>query len=110
MGQVPFRSPLILLCQIHLFDYYQFAAQEVAAARPGSATVLAKLSELMFVEAVREYVNGLPAERQGWLAGLRDPAIGRALALIHSTITPEPRSPAIAGRCQDRPYTLTTAG
>lgn len=63
---------------------FRFAAREVAAARPGSATVLAKLSELMFVEAVREYVNGLSAERQGWLAGLRDPAIGRALALIHS--------------------------
>lgn len=82
----------------------------MTAARPGSATVLAKLSELMFLEAVREYVNGLPAERQGGLAGLRDPAIGRALALIHSMIAPEPHSPAIAGRCQDRPYTLTTVG
>lgn len=63
---------------------FRFAAQEVLAARPGSAMMLAKLSELMFVEAVREYVAGLPAERQGWLAGLRDPAVGRALALIHA--------------------------
>jgi len=63
---------------------FRFAAQEVAADRPGSATVLAKLSELMFVEAVREYVTRFPAKQQSWLAGLRDPAIGRALALIHS--------------------------
>jgi AraC-like DNA-binding protein len=63
---------------------FGFAAREVAAARPGSATVLARLSELLFVEAVREYVAGLPAERQGWLAGLRDPAVGRTLALIHA--------------------------
>lgn len=63
---------------------FRFAADEVAAARPGSAMVLAKLSELLFVEAVREYVAALPADRQGWLAGLRDPAVGRALALIHA--------------------------
>ncbi|MDS4040993.1 MAG: AraC family transcriptional regulator [Candidatus Competibacter sp.] len=63
---------------------FRFAAKEVAAARPGSSAVLAKLSELMFVEAVREYVHGMPAERQGWLAGLRDPAVGRALALLHA--------------------------
>lgn len=63
---------------------FRFAAQEVAAARPGSATVLAKLSELMFVEAVREYMNSLPSERQGWLSALRDPAVGKSLALIHA--------------------------
>lgn len=63
---------------------FRFAAQEVAAARPGSAMVLAKLSELLFVEAVREYVTRLPDDRRGWLAGLRDPAVGRALALIHA--------------------------
>lgn len=63
---------------------FRFAAQEVAAARPGSATVLAKLSELMFVEAVREYMNSLPPDMQGWLSALRDPAVGKALALMHA--------------------------
>jgi AraC-like DNA-binding protein len=65
---------------------FRYAAQEVAAGRAGSETVLAKLSELLFVEAVREYVAALPAERQGWLAGLRDPAVGRALALMHARL------------------------
>src|SRR5262249_6386065 len=52
---------------------FQYAAHEAAAGRQGSTTVLAKLSELLFVEAVREHVRRLPAEQSGWLAGLRDP-------------------------------------
>jgi AraC-like DNA-binding protein len=66
---------------------FQYAAQEVASGRPGSATVLAKLSELLFVEAVRRYIEDLPADQTGWLAGLRDPMIARALALMHGDIT-----------------------
>jgi AraC-like DNA-binding protein len=62
---------------------FHFAANEVAAGRPGSETVLAKLSELLFVEAVRRYVENLPTGQTGWLAGLRDPAVARALALLH---------------------------
>lgn len=62
---------------------FRFAVSEIAAGRMGSATVIAKLSELLFVEAVSQYVASLPEERRGWLAGLRDPQIGRALALLH---------------------------
>jgi AraC-like DNA-binding protein len=62
---------------------FRFAASEIAAGRMGSTTVITKLSELLFVEAVGQFVAGLPAERRGWLAGLRDPQIGRALAVIH---------------------------
>jgi AraC-like DNA-binding protein len=65
---------------------FQYAAEEVSAGRPGSETVLAKLSELLFVEAVRRYVDGLPQERTGWLAGLRDPHVARSLALFHGDI------------------------
>ncbi|MFO1055461.1 MAG: AraC family transcriptional regulator [Dongiaceae bacterium] len=65
---------------------FAFAASEVATAGPGAATVLARLSELLFVEAVRRYVAGLPQDETGWLAGLRDAAIGRALALLHGRI------------------------
>ena len=65
---------------------FRYAAQEVAAGRMGSATVLSKLSELLFVEALRGYVETLPRERTGWLAGLRDPVVSRALSAIHSRI------------------------
>jgi hypothetical protein len=66
---------------------FQYAAQEVSAGRPGSETVLAKLSELLFVEAVRRYAETLPEGQTGWLAGLREPYVARALALLHSDIT-----------------------
>ena len=61
----------------------QFAAQEAAQMRSGSTTVLGKLSELLFVEAIRRYIDTLPEEQTGWLAGLRDRFVGRALTLLH---------------------------
>src|SRR5438132_2568270 len=66
---------------------FQYAAEEVSAGRPGSETVLAKLSELLFVEAVRRYAETLPDGQTGWLAGLREPYVARALALLHRDIT-----------------------
>jgi AraC-like DNA-binding protein len=65
---------------------FRYAADEVVVGRPGSATVLSKLSELLFVEAVRRYVETLPEGQTGWLAGLRDHHVGRALALLHGDI------------------------
>jgi AraC-like DNA-binding protein len=64
----------------------RFAAEEVAAGRPGSETVLEKVSELLFVEAVRRHAESLPDGQGGWLAGLRDPHVARALALIHRDV------------------------
>ena len=64
----------------------QHAAEESRAPRAGSDTVLAKLSELLFVEAVRACIATLPPDRTGWLAGLRDPHVGRALALLHGRV------------------------
>jgi AraC-like DNA-binding protein len=49
----------------------------------GQEAMLAKLSELMFVEALRAHIDGLPPEARSWVAGLRDPEIGTALRLIH---------------------------
>jgi AraC-like DNA-binding protein len=61
----------------------EFSVAESAAARPGSAAVLARLSEVLFAEAIRQYMDELPPDRAGWLAGLRDRHVGRALALLH---------------------------
>ena len=66
---------------------FQYAAEEVSAGRPGSETVLTKLSELLFVESVRRYAEALPDGQTGWLAGLREPYVARALALLHRDIT-----------------------
>jgi AraC-like DNA-binding protein len=60
------------------------AVAESGSARAGAENVLSRLSELMFVEAVRRYLDGLPSDQLGWLAGVRDPIVGQALAAIHS--------------------------
>ncbi len=62
---------------------FRFAAQQLAAGHAQSPAVLARLAELLFVEAVRRYLSSLAPEQGGWLAGLRDPVVGRALALLH---------------------------
>ncbi|OUL98090.1 AraC family transcriptional regulator [Variovorax sp. JS1663] len=59
------------------------AAAESHARRPGAEAMLARMSEMMFVDAVRRYADSLPAQSAGWLAGLRDRYVGRALALMH---------------------------
>jgi len=64
----------------------QFMHQAVAeshARRPGGEAMLARMSELMFVDAIRRYADDLPLESAGWLAGLRDRFVGRTLALLH---------------------------
>jgi AraC-like DNA-binding protein len=52
--------------------------------RAGGEGVLAKLSELMFIEIIRRHLAELPPEQAGWLAGLRDPFVGKALSLMHA--------------------------
>lgn len=59
------------------------AAVESSNPRPGGDAVLERLSEMMFVDAARRYLDSLPADATGWLAGLRDRFVGKALALLH---------------------------
>ncbi len=66
-----------------LARFIRVAVAESAARRAGSESVLAKLSELMFIEVVRRHLEAMPPEQAGWLAGLRDPFVGRALSLMH---------------------------
>jgi AraC-like DNA-binding protein len=67
-----------------IIDLFQVALAEGRDARAGSETILAKLSELMFVEVLRRHIEQLPSESRGWLSGLRDPHLGETLRLIHS--------------------------
>jgi AraC-like DNA-binding protein len=66
-----------------LDQFVKLALSESTQHRAGGECVLARLSELMFVEVVRRYLSTLPSENVGWLAGLRDESIGRVLAKIH---------------------------
>lgn len=64
-------------------DLLLIALSERDRQRAGTETVLAKLSELVFIEVIRRYIESLPEDARGWLSGLRDPHVGAALGLIH---------------------------
>jgi AraC-like DNA-binding protein len=59
------------------------AAREAHLPRPGGENILARMSELLFVQAIRQQLDTLPGAQGGWLAGLRDPVVGQALAALH---------------------------
>lgn len=59
----------------------RFAAEELRSE--SSPEMVARLAELLFGEAVRRYAEALPSGEGGWLAGLRDPHVARALGIVH---------------------------
>lgn len=62
---------------LHLVD-------EAASGSVGSRAMLSKLSEALFVNTLRRYIAGLPEQQTGWLAGARDPVVGKSLGLLHT--------------------------
>ncbi len=67
-----------------LDQFIRFATAEMGNKRAGSQSVLNRLSELLFVEVIRLHMDRLANNNTGWLAGLRDPLVGRALTLLHA--------------------------
>ncbi len=76
--------------------FLRTTVEESSRRRPGGEAMLERMSEMMFVEVLRRYVDTLPPGETGWLAGLRDPGVGRALALLHAR--------------PEEPWTLETLG
>jgi len=64
---------------LHLVD-------EAGSGRVGSQAMLNKLSEALFVDTLRRYVASLPEKQTGWLAGARDPIVGKSLGLLHNRV------------------------
>lgn len=56
---------------------------EAESGKPGTAILLAKMAEALFVETMRRHIDQLPPGQRGWLAATRDPVVGAALAAIH---------------------------
>jgi AraC-like DNA-binding protein len=67
-----------------LEESIRYAAREASTGQPGSSAIAAKVAESLFIESLRAYLETLPAQQTGWLAGLRDPQVGRCLALMHA--------------------------
>ncbi len=68
-------------------QFAQLAATVSGSQRPGSEVLLERMSEMMFVDAVSRHIDSMPEQSTGWLAGLRDRFVGRALALMHENPT-----------------------
>ena len=61
----------------------QFMSREIEGKRPGAQFVLARMVDVLFVQVLRAYIEGLPEGAEGFLGALRDPSVSSALALIH---------------------------
>ncbi len=66
-----------------LEDSIRFSVHEAEASTAGSEALLARLSEVLFLEAIRRFTETLSIEEKGWLAGARDSVVGRSLMLLH---------------------------
>jgi AraC-like DNA-binding protein len=64
-------------------SFLRAAVVESNQRRPGGEAVLERMSEMLFVQVLRRYIDSLPPGEAGWLAGMRDPSVGRVLALLH---------------------------
>jgi AraC-like DNA-binding protein len=62
----------------------EYAVREAVSESEGAAGARLRVAELLFVEALRRYMADLAGHETGWLAGLRDPVVGKALALLHA--------------------------
>jgi AraC-like DNA-binding protein len=65
-------------------QFIRFAVAESKEKRSGAESVLTRLSELMFIDVLRRHIETLPPDQSGWLAGLRDPPVGKVLSLMHA--------------------------
>ncbi|WP_437733553.1 cupin domain-containing protein [Sorangium sp. So ce1335] len=77
----------------------QFIAAEAASPRPGSRLVLTRIADVVFVQALRAYIERLPDDSEGFLRALREPHIGKALGLMHRELEHPWTVETLASRC-----------
>jgi AraC-like DNA-binding protein len=74
-----------------------FVLADAAAKTPGFEVLASKVAEMLFAEVLRGYIESMPANNPGWLAGLRDPHVSRCLALMHGEPARDWTVDALAG-------------
>jgi AraC-like DNA-binding protein len=83
LAALPRRMHMRGLSKAWLGGFTRQQTEESRLGRAGAGTVLTRLAEVMFIEVLRRYLDELPPGQTGWLAGLRDEVVGRALTLLH---------------------------
>ena len=66
-----------------LHSTLRLIAREAKVLRPGGETVITRLADVLVIQMIRSWIDAAPREDRGWLAALRDPKVGAALASIH---------------------------
>jgi AraC-like DNA-binding protein len=61
----------------------RFLAWETREAKPGTETIVSRLTDVLFVQMLRAWIEAAPEGRGGWLGALRDRQVGAALAKLH---------------------------
>lgn len=83
----PLCASLPEFCKVSLGEaarsLVRYAVFETLVERPGANTLRVRMAELLFMEALRLYMQELPEDATGWLAAVRDPVVGRALRALH---------------------------
>lgn len=81
--------PAMLHLRTHIDDgswlqsTIQFIAQEAKQKLPASETLITRLADILVIQAIRDWIQGLREEEKGWIAALNDPLIGKAMSLMH---------------------------
>ncbi|HET6633372.1 MAG TPA: AraC family transcriptional regulator [Rhodanobacteraceae bacterium] len=81
-NSLPIAFTVKLGSQLQALVHYE--VRNALDDQPGAANLRVRLAELLFTESLRRYARALPAEATGWLAGLSDPLVGRALQALHA--------------------------
>jgi AraC-like DNA-binding protein len=83
LAALPRQMHMRAMANDWLTGFTRQLAEETRLGRAGADCALTRLAEVMFIQVLRRHLDGLPAGHTGWLAGLRDEVVGRALALLH---------------------------
>jgi AraC-like DNA-binding protein len=84
LATLPRRLHVRGLSQGGLSLFARQVVEESRADRAGADIVLTRLAELLFIEVLRRHLETITPGQTGWLAGLRDPMVGKALGLLHA--------------------------
>jgi AraC-like DNA-binding protein len=83
LAALPRRIHVRGVSNVWLGGFSRQLTEDSRLGRAGANGVLTRLAELMFIEVLRRYLDGMPPGQTGWLAGVRDEVVGRALSLLH---------------------------
>jgi AraC-like DNA-binding protein len=70
-----------------LYGAVRWMTSEAQSMKPGGDTIITRIADILVVQAIRTWLMNDEQARQGWLGALRDPQVGKALALVHRAPT-----------------------